>query len=662
MSEALDIPGVPRAERLLQPDGKTFVHRIVDISSDAAAAEGALVSSSGQNRFYLEFQDTNGAWHPETLDLNALLVNNRLSADLRRALYERDRNLVLRDTRFEELRLLFRELLSRNGGAGILRPDEPDENPNKRAAVMRPLESLNRKEDIIRLVGAVASDAVEARDMNTPLYTEFPLDSFDAIHAMRRDLEQYGAWVEFRRSADAKLGERLPELSEWDPSQNATLEAAGAHFRVYSGVPHDARFGIRMQDPVEADTVGQPKRFEHIPTAYMGLAYMQDGKLVPLSETGVVPNFEIAKLSAQNVTLHYATSAFEGIRAMRTETGDIVVPNLRGSAARFLRSIEFYLRNEYPDMELPSVDYIETWLLNVIQANEAYIPAHGQGIGYVRPVVFGIDEILGVKPGKRFILATMVDPVSAYLGLNPISVELRNEARTSMPYVDKRDLAGNIKGAFTYPAPIPSDGDSASRGHKALYIDRYRRIAELNGANYFQIEEEEADGVVTIKMIRPRVTASNVLRGNTSEAMMQIGAIKKEEILTKLRQDPRYQGKQIELEFVDADIYSDALAHSELDEDAEDGKQIHKTNVEKAVAGFATGTAAGVVPFKQFAYHSELGSSPRDLDDKHPLVQWFKTYWDGLLAGRETDVIDCLSRPTGEIRDLSALDRNSAAA
>lgn len=58
----------------------------------------------------------------------------------------------------------------------------------------------------------------------------------------------------------------------------------------------------------------------------------------------------------------------------------------------------------------------------VVKANEAFVPPYGKGATlYLRPLLLGIGDVIGVKPAEEYIFTVFAMPVGSYFkdGLTP---------------------------------------------------------------------------------------------------------------------------------------------------------------------------------------------------------------------------------------------------
>jgi branched-chain amino acid aminotransferase len=96
-------------------------------------------------------------------------------------------------------------------------------------------------------------------------------------------------------------------------------------------------------------------------------------------------------LDPASAVLHYAQEIFEGLKAYRTDGGDITLFRPWENARRFVRSAE--------RMAMPAVP--EAVFLEAVEAlvriDSDWIPT-GEGSLYLRPFMFATEAFLGVRP------------------------------------------------------------------------------------------------------------------------------------------------------------------------------------------------------------------------------------------------------------------------
>ncbi len=205
------------------------------------------------------------------------------------------------------------------------------------------------------------------------------------------------------------------------------------------------------------------------------------------------------------LSLHYGQAVFEGLKAFRG--GDDVVRIFRPdmNAKRLLVSCE---RLCIPPIE-PDVFYAA--VESTVRIDHAWIPrARGQAL-YIRPIVFGTESHLEVRPSETFRFVVMTAPVRKYFKDDIDSIQLKAEetyTRAAPGGMGYAKTAGNYA-ASLYP------GEMGRR-------EGYAQVLWLDGAEHRYVEEVGAmniffkfkDTVVTPGLhgtILPGVTRDSVI-------------------------------------------------------------------------------------------------------------------------------------------------------
>src|SRR5690349_14132882 len=112
------------------------------------------------------------------------------------------------------------------------------------------------------------------------------------------------------------------------------------------------------------------------------------------SAPAVVPYGEM-KMSPAILSLHYGQAVFEGMKAFRTQNGDINIFRPHKHLERFNKSLE--------RMCMPTISE-EMWLTSLhalIETDQAWVP-DGESSLYIRPHMFASEARLGVKVSDQY--------------------------------------------------------------------------------------------------------------------------------------------------------------------------------------------------------------------------------------------------------------------
>ncbi|MGM9937039.1 MAG: branched-chain amino acid aminotransferase [Candidatus Ornithomonoglobus sp.] len=203
--------------------------------------------------------------------------------------------------------------------------------------------------------------------------------------------------------------------------------------------------------------------------------------------------------------LQYAQTIFEGIKAYTTVDGKIVTFRPDLNAERFANSAK---RMEMP--VFPADRFVDS-IKKVVKANESFVPPYGTGATlYIRPYMFGINPVIGVKPATEFQYRVFTTPVGPYFkgGAKPITIRVSDFDRAA-PHG-----TGHIKAGLNYAMSLHAIVDAHNKGFdENMYLDPQTRtkVEETGGANFLFVTKDNK--IVTPKSdsILPSVTRRSLM-------------------------------------------------------------------------------------------------------------------------------------------------------
>lgn len=167
--------------------------------------------------------------------------------------------------------------------------------------------------------------------------------------------------------------------------------------------------------------------FSYMKLPYRYLAYYKNGQW----EKGELTEDATLHMSESSPCLHYGQQAFEGMKAYRTKDGSVQLFRPDQNAKRLQRTSDRLLMPQVPtDMFIDAVK-------QVVRANEEYVPPYGTGgTLYIRPLLLGIGDIIGVKPADEYIFTVFAMPVGNYFkgGLQPTNFLIQEEYDRAAPH------------------------------------------------------------------------------------------------------------------------------------------------------------------------------------------------------------------------------------
>lgn len=241
--------------------------------------------------------------------------------------------------------------------------------------------------------------------------------------------------------------------------------------------------------------------FGYVQTDYRYVANFKEGKW---DEGGLTDKATI-EMNECACVLQYAQTCFEGLKAYTTADGRTVCfrPDLNAS-----RMADSCRRMRMP--VFPEDKFVEA-VLETVRANEAWVPPYGSGATlYLRPFMFGIDSIIGVKPANEYQFRIFATPVGPYFkgGIKPLTLRISDLDRAAPRGT------GHIKAGLNYAMSLYNIVDAHEQGYdENVYVDSATRthIEETGGANIIFIR---GNTLVTPKSdtILPSITRRSLLQ------------------------------------------------------------------------------------------------------------------------------------------------------
>jgi len=203
--------------------------------------------------------------------------------------------------------------------------------------------------------------------------------------------------------------------------------------------------------------------------------------------------------------IHYGQAVFEGLKAFRQESGDIVIFRVDKHFER--------INNSSRKICIPEIDvnFAIDALKELIKIEKDWIPSKRGESLYIRPFIYGTDPFLGVKPAKQYKFIILLSPVGAYYpeGFKPVKILVTDEYVRAV-----RKGLGDCKTPANYAASLLAGEEAIKKGFtQVLWLDgvEQKYIEEVGTMNIFINLKDE---VVTPKLngsILPGVTRRSVI-------------------------------------------------------------------------------------------------------------------------------------------------------
>ena len=222
-----------------------------------------------------------------------------------------------------------------------------------------------------------------------------------------------------------------------------------------------------------------------------------DGRLIPWDE---------AKVHVLTHTLHYGLGIFEGIRCYLCDDGRSAVFRLREHIDRFFDSAHIgALKMPYSKKE-------------IVEACKETLRVNGLKAGYIRPLAFIGEGVMGVYPGDNPIQVAIITwSWGAYLGEEAIEKGIRAKVSSYTRHhvnvmMTKAKISGN------YVNSVLAKREVMKLGYEeALMLDTEGYISEGSGENIFIVK----NGVMKTTPL------TSILSGITRNSVIQIAKSRK---------------------------------------------------------------------------------------------------------------------------------------
>lgn len=244
--------------------------------------------------------------------------------------------------------------------------------------------------------------------------------------------------------------------------------------------------------------------FGHIFTDHMFVMDYITGK--GWHDPRIVP-YEEFSISPAAMCLHYGQTVFEGLKAYRTESGEV----------QFFRPIENFKRLNVSNERLviPHIDEQDCLqaLHALVEVEKDWVPSTDGASLYIRPFIISVDPFLGVKPADHYMFFIILSPSGAYYetGLNPVSIYVENKYVRAV-----RGGMGFAKTGGNYAASLIGQDEA----HK----QNYSQVLWLDGVEQKYIEEVGAMNIMFVidgEVVTPMLQGS-ILPGITRKSALEV--------------------------------------------------------------------------------------------------------------------------------------------
>ncbi len=216
------------------------------------------------------------------------------------------------------------------------------------------------------------------------------------------------------------------------------------------------------------------------------------------------------EMDPSTMVLHYGQAIFEGLKAYRTVSDDILLFRPRDNFKRMNRSAD---RLCIPQLD---EDFVLEALLELLRLEKGWVPSEPGTSLYIRPTIIAMDPYIGLRSSFTYRFFIILSPVGAYYpeGFDPVKIWVTPEYVRAV-----RGGVGEAKTAGNYAASLYATELANKDGYtQVMWLDGIERryVEEVGSMNIFFIIGDE--------IITPALTGS-ILSGITRDSVIKLAEL-----------------------------------------------------------------------------------------------------------------------------------------
>lgn len=221
------------------------------------------------------------------------------------------------------------------------------------------------------------------------------------------------------------------------------------------------------------------------------------------SETQYQPANQLPLHPATHV-LHYASTCFEGMKAFRSESGEIYLFRLADHVKRMQNSARG-LR-----LPVPETEQLKSMIIDLLNKYREQIPVFPAS-AYIRPTLMGTDRSIGraAAPSQTAMLFILVSPVGDYFAPDSqMRVLLNTDDLRCAPHFGAIKSGGNYASALG----LVMDAQEKHQAQQVIFAP-HGDVQETAAANCLLINDNE---------VLTKGLSSEFLPGLTRDSVLQV--------------------------------------------------------------------------------------------------------------------------------------------
>ncbi|MGA0560651.1 branched-chain amino acid aminotransferase [Larkinella sp. VNQ87] len=203
-------------------------------------------------------------------------------------------------------------------------------------------------------------------------------------------------------------------------------------------------------------------------------------------------------------SLHYGQSIFEGMKAYKSQEGEVLLFRPTANWERMNESAKRMCMPTIPE------DVFMGGLEALLRVDAEWVPSTPDSSLYIRPYMFATDTYLGVAPSKTYRFCIFTCPVGAYYTKPPKLKVETDYIRSAPGGVGYAKCAGNYAGSM-YPTMLAQQ-------------EGYDQLMWTDATEHKYIEESGTMNIMFVidgKLVTP-ATSDSILKGVTRDSIIQV--------------------------------------------------------------------------------------------------------------------------------------------
>ncbi|XP_019420337.1 PREDICTED: putative branched-chain-amino-acid aminotransferase 7 isoform X2 [Lupinus angustifolius] len=243
--------------------------------------------------------------------------------------------------------------------------------------------------------------------------------------------------------------------------------------------------------------------FSLVPTDYMYVMKCANGE--KFSQGTLIP-FGNIELSPSAGILNYGQGLFEGLKAYRTENGHILLFRPEENSKRMKTGADRMC------MPSPSIEQFVNAVKEIVIANKRWVPPHGKGSLYIRPLLMGTGALLGLAPAPEYTFIIYCSPVGSYhKDKGPLNFKVEDKLYRA---ISGTGGTGGIKSVTNYAPVYSATTEAKANGFSdVLFLDAAtgKHIEEASSSNVFVVKGNAICTPAIDGTILPGITRKTII-------------------------------------------------------------------------------------------------------------------------------------------------------